>query len=456
MAVVTPPLRPHLTITKTHTGSFVQGGTGTFTLQVSDIGHGDVALNSSVRVNEFPGTASGLTVTSMTGAGWACLPPFDSPSGGCVRNDTLASGSGYPDITVTVSVAPNAPTIAFNSANVGEQFVEESTLNNSASDTVTITAPLRPDLYITLVQNGSLVQGGTGTFTIHLSNIGHADVVAGTPITVFDSPDVSGGLTVTAMSGNGWSCTPNPPGYKCGRSDTLAAGASYPDITATVSVAGNAPAVAFNEANVVPIASEESTSNNAAGGLVIIGPKPVPTLTWSNPADILAGTPLGSVQLNATASVPGTFAYTPGPGTVLQVGNGQMLSVEFTPTDLVTYAFAKATVAINVLPVPGSPVKIITTNALHRNGINDISVQLTLTNIGGTIASNVVLTSVKIGSTSGTSLPQAIGAIASDASVTASVTVPGSAGASGSPNILTVTGTYSGGSFSATSRITLP
>jgi hypothetical protein len=258
------------------------------------------------------------------------------------------------------------------------------------------------------------------------------------------------------MSGNGWSCTPNLPSYQCGRADTLAAGASYPDITVTVSVAGNAPAIANNAARVVPIATEESTLNNAEEVVVAIAPKPIPTLSWSNPADILAGTPLGGGQLNATASVPGTFAYTPGPGTVLQVGNGQTLSALFTPTDTVTYAFAKATVAINVLPVPGSPVKIITTNALHRNGINDISVQLTLTNIGGTIASNVVLTSVKIGSTSGTSLPQAIGALAFDASVTASVTVPGSAGTSGSPSVLTVTGTYSGGSFSATSRITLP
>ena len=456
VAVITPPLRPDLTIIKTHTGSFVQGGTGTFTLHVSNIGHAGVAANSAVRVNEFPGPTSGLTVTSMTGTGWACLPPFDSPTGGCARNDTLASGASYPDITVTVSVASNAPAVAFNSASVSEQAIEESTINNSDTNVAVVTPPLRPDLFITIAHTGSFVQGATGTFTIHLSNVGQAAVAAGTPITVFDTPDVNGALTVTAMSGNGWSCTPSLPSYQCGRSDTLAVGASYPDITATVSVAGNAPAIASNHANVVPIAFEVSTLNNVAEDDVPIGLKPIPTLSWSNPADILAGTPLGSVQLNATASVPGTFAYTPGPDTVLQVGNSQTLFVEFTPTDLVTYAFAKATVAINVLPVPGSPVKIITTNALHRNGINDISVQLTLTNIGGTTASNVVLTSVKIGSTSGSSLPQAIVAIASDASVTASVTVPGSAGTSGSPSVLTVTGTYSGGSFSATSRITLP
>ena len=41
------------------------------------------------------------------------------------------------------------------------------------------------------------------------------------------------------------------------------------------------------------------------------------TITWSNPADIVYRTPLSSTQLDATASVPGTFIYTPPAGTVL-------------------------------------------------------------------------------------------------------------------------------------------
>ena len=49
--------------------------------------------------------------------------------------------------------------------------------------------------------------------------------------------------------------------------------------------------------------------------------KATPTITWSNPADITYGTALGSTQLDATASVPGTFVYTPASGTVLHAGN---------------------------------------------------------------------------------------------------------------------------------------
>jgi hypothetical protein len=65
--------------------------------------------------------------------------------------------------------------------------------------------------------------------------------------------------------------------------------------------------------------------------------KGVPVLSWTRPADIVYGTPLGAAQLNATSTVPGTFVYTPAPGTVLNAGGDQWLSVSFTPTDSANY-----------------------------------------------------------------------------------------------------------------------
>jgi hypothetical protein len=73
-----------------------------------------------------------------------------------------------------------------------------------------------------------------------------------------------------------------------------------------------------------------------------------PVITWANPASIIDGTPLGATQLNATASVPGTFVYTPAAGTVLPPGQNQPLGVVFTPTDLVDYNVVGTTVHINV------------------------------------------------------------------------------------------------------------
>ena len=73
-----------------------------------------------------------------------------------------------------------------------------------------------------------------------------------------------------------------------------------------------------------------------------------PTITWNNPADIIYGTPLSNAQLDATASVPGTFVYNPPSGTILSVGQNQQLNTIFIPTDTINYTTASATSSINV------------------------------------------------------------------------------------------------------------
>ncbi|MEI6668596.1 MAG: alkaline phosphatase family protein [Acidobacteriota bacterium] len=87
--------------------------------------------------------------------------------------------------------------------------------------------------------------------------------------------------------------------------------------------------------------------------------KATPILTWPTPAAIASGTPLSASQLNATASVAGTFAYTPAVGAVFGVGAQQTLSVSFTPIDSANYTAPATTVAIDVLaftsPARGGP-----------------------------------------------------------------------------------------------------
>jgi uncharacterized repeat protein (TIGR02543 family) len=86
-----------------------------------------------------------------------------------------------------------------------------------------------------------------------------------------------------------------------------------------------------------------------------------PTLTWTNPASISEGTALAATQLNAVASVPGTYAYSPAAATVLSAGK-QALKVTFTPTDT-RLSPVSAEVSIEVTPVipdaPGSPTYLV-------------------------------------------------------------------------------------------------
>ncbi len=77
------------------------------------------------------------------------------------------------------------------------------------------------------------------------------------------------------------------------------------------------------------------------------GTSVTPAITWAAPAAISYGTALGSTQLNATASVPGTFAYSPAAGAVLPAGS-HTLTATFTPADATKYGSASASVALQV------------------------------------------------------------------------------------------------------------
>jgi hypothetical protein len=70
-----------------------------------------------------------------------------------------------------------------------------------------------------------------------------------------------------------------------------------------------------------------------------------PTISWPTPSPIANTTPLSSTQLDATASVPGRFVYTPAAGTVLTAGT-HALSVAFTPANPAGYNDASASVTI--------------------------------------------------------------------------------------------------------------
>ena len=76
--------------------------------------------------------------------------------------------------------------------------------------------------------------------------------------------------------------------------------------------------------------------------------------TWTNPVPITYGTPLSAIQLDATASTPGVFSYSPANGAVLSAGT-HALSVIFTPTDTVDYSSVTDVVSLIVMPVNNYP-----------------------------------------------------------------------------------------------------
>jgi hypothetical protein len=72
-----------------------------------------------------------------------------------------------------------------------------------------------------------------------------------------------------------------------------------------------------------------------------------PTINWSAPAPITYGKALSPEQLDAKASVPGSFRYSPAAGTVVS-GGLQTLTATFLPTDSLDYTQAEARVTLTV------------------------------------------------------------------------------------------------------------
>ncbi len=97
----------------------------------------------------------------------------------------------------------------------------------------------------------------------------------------------------------------------------------------------------------------DSSYSSATSTVSLTVSQATPVVTWGPVTAIPQGTALSATQLNATASVPGAFSYTPSAGTVLPVGT-QTLTVTFAPSDTTDYSTATAQNSIAVLPPPAN------------------------------------------------------------------------------------------------------
>ena len=162
-------------------------------------------------------------------------------------------------------------------------------------------------------------------------------VAKATPAITWPAPDpIAHGTALSATQLNATASVPGSFAYTPAAGEILAPGVHELAVTFTPTDTLNYTTVRA----VVPLTVTEKS----------------PTLiTWPVPSAISYGTALSAIQLNATASVPGTFVYTPSAGHVLAPGK-YTLSASFTPSDAEKYATAQAAV---VLEVEGSPEHLL-------------------------------------------------------------------------------------------------
>ena len=170
-----------------------------------------------------------------------------------------------------------------------------------------------------------------------------------------------------------------------------------PQITGSQTNVLNLTSVTISNAGTYEVFVTNAYGSTSASAVLTVN-QAIPTITWTNPAAITYGTALGSGQLNAAATVAGSFAYTPAIGTVLNTGTNT-LSVIFTPTNI-DYGMNTAMVS---LVVTGASLKVTAANASRQ--VSAANPTFTGTITGLTNGDNITATystAASVGSPAGT------------------------------------------------------
>jgi len=193
-------------------------------------------------------------------------------------------------------------------------------------------------------------------------------------------------LTVTAQNSTRAYGAANPSfsdiitGFVNGDTQSVVSGTASLTTTATASsVPGTYPITAA----LGTLSAANYTFSTFVNGTLTIT-QATPTITWATPAAITYGTALSSTQLDATASVAGTFAYNPAAGTVLAAGT-QTLSVTFTPTNTTDYTTATGTVQLTVNPVTTTVALTSSPNPSNYGALVTFTAAVTPSTATGTV-----------------------------------------------------------------------
>ena len=286
-----------------------------------------------------------------------------------------------------------------------------------------------------LIKNWVLVQTSTAVSTPGSPLLGHPATFTATVTPSIGNTETG---TVAWSSNTGCGITPISAGVATCTTSSLPFGSQ--SVTATYSgdttyaVSGGSDSVIVK--GTLTVTDNQSMNQGSA----------VPTLVPSysgfqngDTASVLSGAPTLSTTATSS-SVAGTYP--------ISVGVGTLTAADYVIT------------AVNgTMSVVQAPLVTLTTSAtITGSAGTGYTATVTVKNSGGTTAREIILTSAVLGSTSASSgVPSTpVATLAAGTSTQVTVHFAGTAGADGSASVIRLGGSYNGGTFSGSARVTLP
>jgi hypothetical protein len=294
----------------------------------------------------FTGAITGLANGDNITATYSCSATAASPAGTYPIIPSLLDPSNRETnytaslLNGTLTVLPATPSVTWtNPAPIAYGTALSSVQLNAAASV--------PGSFAYTPANGTVLNAGANTLSVIFTpadTVDYSSAIGSVGLAVLPAP-----LAVTAADASRAYGQTNPvfTGAITGLANGDNITATYSCSATAASPAGTYPII---PSLLDPSNRETNYTVSLLNGTLTVLPA-TPSVTWTNPAAITYGTALSSVQLNAAASVPGSFAYTPANGAVLDAG-ANTLSVIFTPADTVDYSSAIGSVGLVVLPAP--------------------------------------------------------------------------------------------------------
>ena len=332
----TPADTTNYTTTTTLVNVIVAKATPTIsaTPTASGIAYGQTLASSTLSggTASLAGTFTFTNSSDVPGAGTASHGVTFTPSDTTNYTTTTTTVNvTVAKITPTITAAPTASGITYG------QTLASSTLSAgtaSVAGTFTFSVPSTAPIVGTASQGVTFTPSDTANYNTASGTVSLV-VNKATPTVTWASPSaITYGTVLSATQLNA--------------SGSVAGAIVYSPAS------GTTPSVGTQTLTATFTPTDTANYNTASGTVSLVVNKATPTVTWASPSAITYGTTLSATQLNATASVPGTFAYSPASGTTPSAGL-QTLMVTFTPTDTANYSTTTATVALTVTANKATP-----------------------------------------------------------------------------------------------------